>query len=884
MTIGAANQHLEVHGVAHTHWDREWYRPAVQFQQRLLSLIDAVLDDPADAPFLLDGQAVVLEDYLSLRPERAADLSARLRAGTIEAGPWYVLADELIPSAEALVRNLLAGGRVLRRLRGAPPAVLYCPDSFGHPAALPALATGFGCPVIVAWRGLGGARWPDANPVRWGAPDGSTALLYCLPRDGYGCGAHWPADEAEGRARWGRLREELVARSALGIVLLPQGADHHAPGPVGARPADVAPDQLLHSSLARFTDALVARAATRSLPVVHGELRDSYGWAWTLPGTLGARAALKRRNALVERLLLRDTEPWAALARLRDGRSRRAVLEQAWRPLLLCHPHDTLCGCAVDEVATAMAARLDEARSAAEGVRDDALDVLAGHDAVAARRRIGAWQPVVVVRNRAARPRGGVAEVALDAVVAEVPVGPGPTARPAVPAAPIPVSVGEPPAAWQELARERVFAREESPVHYPRTRLVERHTALVWMEPVPAYGLRCMPVRQERRRGRRPPRGVRAGPDWIANDHARVSVSAHGVSLAAGDRALADCLSIDGEGERGDLYTHSPIEGTRVRGRLLGARVTRRGPLRASITVRWQVELPARRLTSAAGTERLVAAARVPVTTVLTLDAGAPFLRITVRGENRTTDVRLRVRFRTDVTAPRVVADAAFGPVDRVPIEVPPGDAAVEAPSATAPLHRYVSLYDGARGCTVYSDGLAEYEAAPDGSVAVTLLRAVGELSRSDLPERPGHAGYPVPVPAAQSAGDFEAAFALFPHGPRHADTIALVEETADDVLLPLAGTTWRTAIDPPEETPGPELIGRGLAVSCIKETEDGAWTVLRCVNLLDEPVDGRWRAAFLREARMARLDERPVGDVPVSGGVVAFTAAPRAVVTLLVR
>ena len=32
-------------------------------------------------------------------------------------------------------------------------------------------------------------------------------------------------------------------------------------------------------------------------------------------------------------------------------------------------------------------------------------------------------------------------------------------------------------------------------------------------------------------------------------------------------------------------------------------------------------------------------------------------------------------------------------------------------PPPTAPLHRYVSLFDDARGVTVFSDGLAEYEA-----------------------------------------------------------------------------------------------------------------------------------------------------------------------------
>ena len=98
MTIREPDKHLDVRLVVHTHWDREWYRPVGQFRARLVALIDEILDGRAGSPFLLDGQAIVLEDYLDVRPERAADVSAALRQRVIEAGPWYVLADALIPS------------------------------------------------------------------------------------------------------------------------------------------------------------------------------------------------------------------------------------------------------------------------------------------------------------------------------------------------------------------------------------------------------------------------------------------------------------------------------------------------------------------------------------------------------------------------------------------------------------------------------------------------------------------------------------------------------------------------------------------------------------------------------------------------------------------
>src|SRR5512146_2222347 len=135
---------LDVHVVSHSHWDREWYHPAEVFRQRLVALIDELIDDPPPVgqSFLLDGQAIAIQDYLDVRPDRRAAIESLLADGRLEAGPWYVLADELIPGGEALVRNLLTGARALRRIGAMPPPVLYCPDSFGHPAALPVIATG----------------------------------------------------------------------------------------------------------------------------------------------------------------------------------------------------------------------------------------------------------------------------------------------------------------------------------------------------------------------------------------------------------------------------------------------------------------------------------------------------------------------------------------------------------------------------------------------------------------------------------------------------------------------------------------------------------------------------------------------------------------------
>jgi alpha-mannosidase len=269
----------------------------------------------------------------------------------------------------------------------------------------------------------------------------------------------------------------------------------------------------------------------------------------------------------------------------------------------------------------------------------------------------------------------------------------------------------------------------------------------------------------------------------------------------------------------------------------------------------------------------------------LLLTAESPLLRVHVRGVNRARDHRLRLGVRTNILDPEVWADAAFGPVQRVQLDLPNNEARQERPPRTAPLHRYVSIFTTDRGATLYSDGLAEYEATEDGTLFVTLVRAVGALSRRHLPERPGHAGWPAPTPGAQSLRPFAARFALLLHGARDITAIDAIERMADDALLPLEGRTLRSALALPPNTPGVELEGRGLAFSTLKESEDGEWTVARCVNLLDETVQGTWRFGDpISECYTARLDETPVDRLATAGKAVPFRAPPRAIVTLLIR
>jgi hypothetical protein len=528
---------LALYIVSHTHWDREWYHTAARFRQRLIPLVDALLTAPPDEPsFLLDGQAIIIEDYLHARPTARERLASALAAGRLEAGPWYVLADELIPSGESLVRNLLAGRRILAELGSEPPPVLYSPDAFGHPAALPLLAHEFGFRLALLWRGLGGAGWPSGDTFRWVAPDDSSVLVHHLPPDGYEFGSSLPVAPTDAQARWEALSATLIPRARLGAMLLLNGADHHAPqrgigDAVGALAAAAAPIEVRRSGLGEASRGLVEQASGRDdLPEIRGELRRSFGYTWSLQGTFAVRAELKRRAVRLERTLVRDVEPWLALAHRLPG-VPEAVLERgAWKTLLRCHPHDTLCGCSIDPVAHAMAARLDSAVAEATGLQTDALHTVLGHDPDAAIGARADWKPAVVMRNRAPRSRSGVAELELLTFVRDVPVGPGSAfaADSTTPDEPVAIDGGIP---FQLLDEGMRYDRLEPRRRYPDNDLVRVRRVAAWINDVPAYGITTLAISTENSpeaHGTVRGGGGEGDTPWVENEWLRVSREADG--------------------------------------------------------------------------------------------------------------------------------------------------------------------------------------------------------------------------------------------------------------------------------------------------------------------------------------------------------------------
>jgi alpha-mannosidase len=371
-----------IHLISHTHWDREWYLTFQQFRYKLIHLMDMLLDildkNQDYLYFLLDGQAIILEDYLEICPDRENELISHISQGRILIGPWYISPDEFLITGEAHIRNLLEGDRICSKY-GSKMRIGYLPDTFGHIGQMPQILHGFGINEACAWRGL------DEQPCEllWKSPDGSRLLLSFL-RESYSNAANLStADPEKFIKEIQELSLPLIENSLTDQILLMNGTDHMEPSSdistaISFYQAANLQDNLFHSTLPKYFNGVykeISKAGIK-LPEIIGELRSPMR-APLLPNVLSTRIHIKQRNRKSETDLLKWVEPFNALINWLEEplkssgqdnsvthqyglQNQQSIISYVWKLLMKCHPHDSICGTSIDQVAKEMEIRFDQ--------------------------------------------------------------------------------------------------------------------------------------------------------------------------------------------------------------------------------------------------------------------------------------------------------------------------------------------------------------------------------------------------------------------------------------------------------------------------------------------------------------------------------------------
>lgn len=324
------------------------------FRSELVDLIDNLLDileQNSKFIFHLDGQTIILSDYLEIKPQNKEKLKKYIKSGNILIGPWYVLSDQFLSSAESTIRNLMYGSRDSKEF-GSPMLVGYLPDQFGQIAQLPQIFKGFNIQNAILGRGI----QDGIAEHNWYGLNGDSILAIAL--------THWynnaqviPEENTD--KYLSNILEKQKKTSLSGHILLMNGCDHlfvqkNLPG-VLEKIKSSKDYEIVHDSLQNAFNKI--EDSKNPFPIYFGELRDDNN-KQILSGTLSSRVYLKLQNYNTQTRIEKILEPLASIsAILNKTKYPFEKLKYAWKLLIQNHAHDSICGCSIDDVHREMEVR-----------------------------------------------------------------------------------------------------------------------------------------------------------------------------------------------------------------------------------------------------------------------------------------------------------------------------------------------------------------------------------------------------------------------------------------------------------------------------------------------------------------------------------------------
>lgn len=857
-----------IHVIPHLRWERESDETFETRRAKLLTTLARLNEQMAMVPdtgimplrsFLLSGQTVILEDIAAVRPDLVTLLVIYNAGGRLGIGPWYALVDEALVSGESLIRNLLLGRTNAAQYGLKLMAVGYSPLASGHTAQLPQILRGFGMDVAFL-------RYNTHKPHvthRWESPNGSSILLINHDQHLLGIQTQHSAEKISDY-----IAEQRKTR-ANGPFLW-----FYDSGASIESLSDIVPDvtnktglSVLQSDLDKYTRALRQEVPDNMRPIIQGELRDQtlreHDYLFT--GTLSTRTYLKQANVRLQALLTSDVEPLFTIA-LTHGQipypsNLKSLLGHTWRLLLKNQARSALGGISSDQVH-------DENEVNARKIADNAHHII-----TESLRALGAsvherYTPLphpdktwILVWNAQCWSRKQVMEYHLD----------------------LPANT-HPKRVLDNNGDELLFGWQ------PSTHM------LSFLADVPAVGYAVYTVEL----GDTPPdeklHGIRTTQGAIIGriDGETVSVQNNQVVWKRGETVITDLLRFFDGGDAGDAFNYSaPTHDQIIQADLTNDVRVESSPMYERLILKHRMRLaPALKddRTRDRGLKLL------ELTTTITLYDHTPGVFFHTEYDNTIKDHRLRAHIRTDMYDTHVTCDAPFTLVRR-PVRIdgatiPTKNA--EGISNTHPLQNSVTIAQNKRQLSLLSHGLCEYEAIPEDdqvTLALTLVRSIGWLSRDDLQTRKNRVAKQMPVVGAQVQRHMTADYAIF---PSDADTPAKILQAGIEFNHPLSAYQLDTPLSRlrrsflsivSDMALGADSDGDGAILTALKPPERGQGWVLRFFNPHERPVE-LLVTPFVRpivdRGELANLAEEQEGFIdPDANGRMGLLVNPHEIVTL---
>jgi alpha-mannosidase len=837
--------------VPHTHYDAVWVFTKEDYFYINIELIlkQAVeLIEKSDYKFLIEQTALLLE-IERRNPSLFDRISRFIKEGKIEiADGEYLMADTMIPNGEILVREILFGKKYVEEKFGIVLPVMWAADSFGYNAQLPQIYKKSGYKYFAFRRGV------DRNKPSefwWQGLDGTRILAHWMPL-GYRAGLDLSMLEES----FGVLKE--VATTSH--ILMPSGSGVTLPQPDTS--AVVKKWNRSHRDskmkIAKSSDFFeqVEREA-KDLEVRQGEFYSGK-YSEVFPNSCSSRIWIKQELRKYENLML-ACEKWATVAWLLGIPHPALEFRDNWKKILWGAFHDVAPGTGMDEC-------YEEARDnfayleshLSQGVRDF-LSVIS--------QNLQSGYGIIVFNSLSWEVKDWV-EVEL----------------------------------WFEKGKIKEIeglksGHEEIEVEVLEfTRYADdsyQTVKLGFVATVPALGYRNYKIL------RRNPRGLAASKIRITGNtienqffKVRVDPSSGLLDIFKGGKFIAGGNELVLEEEIGDLYYHrqhleeafktESDNGVKYGKFKMKSFKIEKTPLRRIVNIesdyfslRWPYRLLDKlrpllwRHNFLSLTKKIIIYDDIPrIDFITTID-------------NRHPQVRIRVKFSTDIESPEYQSETQFGVISR-PVNqyyFNPEENWVEKPSGIYPALNWIDYSDAEKGITVINKGLPAHEIR-DGEIYLTLLRSILMLS-SD-----GVTGPAIPTPDAQEFKSYTFEYSLFPHrqGWKEAESFKPAYEF-NNSLTGFQLPTEKKGGDFPSQFSFVELKPDNLILVALKKAEDSDDVILRFFETKGEKTEGEiYLFKVPTSVKAVNLLEEEEGSVEYSGGRISLPVKPFEIVSLKIR
>ena len=612
-----------------------------------------------------------------------------------------------------------------------------------------------------------------------------------------------------------------------------------------------------------------------------------------LGATHSSRIKIKLLNDDVENNLINLAEPMSSYAYAFGGEYPRTNIARAWKYLLKCHAHDSICGAAVDRAHEDMLYNFSLSKTVAEECTNRGVISMMSHIDSAS-----VFKPTdhtITLFNTLPYEREEVIELAIDtpkinAAAGDIGVGGA-------------ASLGDfydiidsegNKIEYVELSRddisigvEREMDTKAIKFNANRKRILIKAKlpqngyvtyALRMREPEIAYHPEIMPDRQLIARDR----GV------LENKYLKVTLNSNGtfdMLDKENGREMKGLNYFTDSGEVGSAHiSNVPKRNTVYTSLGANADITmlESNTMRGKFRIKLSMSIPAAATVS--GDDRTREMKELPITITLTLEKDSRYLKVHTKLHNECRDHKLTVNFPTGVHgADYATSESAWDVASRT-IRWRDHKDNFEGFFPFQPMQNFVDVSNGEVGCALLTKGLREYEVQDDSerTLKLTLIRtqraymtANGSMNVEELDKYTGQ----------HSFGTLEYEYAIYPHAKGWLEADVLSSAYAFKVPvkavqgvplkgeLPINGSLIKLSHE------------KQVMTSALKLAENHKDLVLRVWNVTGEQIPLTISTMLpIKGVKRARLDEKALGDVELKNGSFAIQLDPHKIETLILE